>query len=138
MTRDGRRILKDPEARSANPSPPAFLARPEGSPVYHGFPILEESMTDGWRIGAITDFEDPSGCEGGDAFVIAPDGSRAGLVWDVGTEPLVEISPPEPDRWGVYQVFFPSAVRTRADFIAGFQAILPALKAVFARTRAAG
>lgn len=34
---------------------------------------------------AITELADPEGCEAGDAFVVAPDGSRAGIVWDVRT-----------------------------------------------------
>jgi hypothetical protein len=33
----------DPEAGSADPTLPAFLARPQVAPVYHGFPLLEES-----------------------------------------------------------------------------------------------
>jgi hypothetical protein len=45
----GKRMLLDPNARSADPALPAFLARPEDAPVYHGFPILEESLTEGWR-----------------------------------------------------------------------------------------
>ena len=72
----GRRITIDPNAPSAKPGEPAFVARPVGSPVYHGFVIVAETCTDGWCLGSITEFEDPDGCDGGDAFVVAPDGSR--------------------------------------------------------------
>jgi len=37
---------------------------------------------DGVTLGKITDWEAES-CETKDAFVIAPDGSRAGLVWEI-------------------------------------------------------
>lgn len=96
---DGKRILTDPTADSASSDLPAFIARPEGAPVYHGFPIVEATLTDGWRFGAISAFEDdPEGCNGGDGFVVAPDGSRAGIVWEVGDFATHEICPPIPDR----------------------------------------
>lgn len=137
MKRDGHRILTDPDAKSADASLPAFLARPEGAPVYHGFPLIPESMTDGWCLGAISHFEYPEGCVAGDAFVVAPDGSRAGLVWDVRNGPLEQILAPDQGRWGVFQVYFPRAVRTRDDFVACFRAILPELKAAYEKARRA-
>jgi len=118
----------DETAESANPKSPAFLARPEGAPVYHGFPLVEETRTEGWCFGAITEFEDSSGCESGDGFVVAPDGSRAGIVWEVGEGEMEEIGPPEPDRWGVYAVWFPRATRTVDDLVFNFHHVLPALK----------
>ena len=135
MKDDGRKILEDGDAKSANPALPAFLARPEGAPVYHGFPLVPESDTDGWVIGAITKFENPEGSDGGDAFVVAPDGSRAGLVWEVGSGPVTEVYKPEHDRWGVYLVYFPRIVRTLDDFVEGFRAVLPDLKTIHARLR---
>ena len=96
--------------------------------VYHGFVIVPETCTDGWCLGTITEFEDPKGCTAGDAFVIAPDGSRAGLVWEVGSEALQEILPPDAERWGVYAIWFPHAIRTVADLVAAFRAVLPQLK----------
>jgi hypothetical protein len=135
MKGDGSKILEDPAAKSANSKLPAFLAPPEGAPVYHGFPILDDSLTDGWRIGVITEFEDSDGCEAGDAFVVAPDDSRAGLVWDVGSGPVLEISSPDASRWGVYQVYFPDPIRTRADLIQAFRGLLPALREIYERVR---
>ena len=129
----GKEILQDASADSTNPELPAFLARPVGAPVYHGFPIIEETETDGWRLGAITSFEDPHGCTEGDGFVVAPDGTRAGLVWDTGDFPTYEISPPEPRRWGVYGVAFPKPVRDVADLVDCFRAVLPDLRSIYAR-----
>src|SRR5438128_1251928 len=95
---NGRRITTDPDAPSSDPSLPAFLSKPAGSPVYHGFVVIPETCTEGWCLGSITEFEDPAGCTSGDAFVIAPDGGRAGLVWGVGGEPLHEILAPGCER----------------------------------------
>ena len=133
---NGRRITFDPGAPSASPDKPAFLARPAGSPVYHGFVIIPETSTDGWCLGTITEFENPQGCTAGDAFVIAPDGSRAGLVWEVGSDSLQEISPPEEGRWGVYAVWFPHPTRTVEDLVSAFRAVLPQLKERYAQIRA--
>jgi len=131
----GRRLTTDPNAASSVPGQPAFVARPPGSPVYRGFIIVPETCTDGWCLGAITEFEDPNGRDGGDAFVIAPDGARAGLVWEVGTGPLQEILPPDKERWGVYAISFPHPTRTVDDLVSAFRAVLPQLKAKYAEVR---
>jgi hypothetical protein len=132
----GKRVLTDDAAVSASRDLPAFLARPDGAPVYHGFPLLEESLTDGWRLGAISAFDDdPDGCDFGDAYVVAPDGSRAGLVWAVGVFETHEVCPPTSDRWGVYGIAFPRVVRSAADLVEFFRAVLPELKAIHARVR---
>ncbi len=70
-----RSLNPDPTAKCADPSKPA------GSPVYHGFVVVPETFIDGWVLGEITPFLDE---ENGDGFVVAPDGSQAGLVWEVG------------------------------------------------------
>jgi hypothetical protein len=118
----------DEAAESASPELPAFLSRPEGAPVYHGFGLVEETRTDGWCFGAITEFEDPNGCESGDGFVVAPDGSRAGIVWEVGTQAMQEVLPPDDGRWGVYAVWFPRVVKTVDDLVFNFRHVLPELK----------
>jgi hypothetical protein len=132
---DGKAIRTDGGARSSDPSLPAFLARPGDAPAYHGFPLVEESRTDGWCYGAITEFEDPEGCDAGDGFVVAPDGSRAGLVWSVGAFPTEALCEPDKVRWGVYAVAFPCAVRNVDDLVACFRAILPELRSIHARLR---
>jgi hypothetical protein len=125
----GRDILTDQHAVSSDPSLPAFLARSHDAPVYHGFPLVEESRTsDGWCFGAITSFDDPEGCESGDAFVVAPDGSRAGIVWQVGEGDVREILSPDDMRWGVYAVTVRNPVRTTRDFACEMLAALPRLR----------
>ncbi len=132
---DGKPLRLDPTAASADPSLPGFLARPTGAPVYHGFPLVEETRTDGWCFGAISDYAEPDGCQEGDGFVIAPDGSRAGIVWQVGTFEITTACPPDAGRWGVYGVAFPKPVHNTADPIECFRAVLPRLKELHARVR---
>src|SRR5581483_5777151 len=107
----GKPIRLDPNAESADPSLPAFIARPAGAPVYHGFPLLEESRTaDGWCFGVISDPDCPEGRNWGDAFIVAPDNTRAGIIWHVGPVEVEVSIPPEKDRWGVYALGIPHEV----------------------------
>ena len=124
----GQPLRLDPNAESADPDKPAFLARPEGTPVYHGFPVVPETETDGWLYGAIDDYESDSPQTEGDGFVIAPDGSRAGIVWATDTTEFQEISPPDSERWGVYGVGVPRPVSSVEDLVFNFRAMLPALQ----------
>jgi hypothetical protein len=71
----GLPLALDPKAASASNAEPAFIARPAGAPVYHGFVVLEDVVVDGFTLGTITNFE-LKPADDGDAFVIAPDGSR--------------------------------------------------------------
>ena len=129
----GRKIATDDSAETSDSSLPAFLSKPPGAPVYHGFPLVPESLTEGWVFGAITEYAESDGCDSGDAFVQAPDGSRAGLVWDVGAGEPAEIAPPTEDRWGVYQVWFPKPVRNTADLVENFRSVLPKLRELHAK-----
>lgn len=53
----------------------------------------------GFTLGKITDFE-AEPCDEGDDFVVAPDGSRAGLVWEVYDPPYFqEVRSIETGRW---------------------------------------
>lgn len=107
----------DADAESAEADKRAFLARPPGAPVYHGFPILDEVEVDGFRLGMITDWEaEPS--EWGDAFLVAPDDSRCGLIWEITTEPYVSAEarvPADETRWGVWNVGFPYPMDSREN-----------------------
>lgn len=76
---------------------PAFLAPPNGAPAYHGFPLLDGSEKEGFTFGVITE---PVGAKWGDAFVIAPDGSRAGIVWQTEGNPSPIVCEPSIGRWG--------------------------------------
>jgi hypothetical protein len=125
----GKPLAVDSNAASASPTEPAFIARPNGAPVYHGFRVLEDVTVEGFTFGAITDFE-AEPCETGDAFVVAPDGSRAGLVWEVGAARDIEqVLPLDPERWGVWAVWFAHPMRTRADARNNLTKVLPDLKA---------
>lgn len=134
-------ILQDPEAQSADPNLPAFIARPAGAHVYHGFPLVTEIETDGFVFGAISSFLEPDsrdGCTFGDGFVQAPDGSRAGLIWAVADYPYVEeCSPPERRRWGVYNVGFVRPIKSMEDLVFCFRQCLPELKEIYAATHRA-
>ena len=93
----GMPLRLDTRAASADPTLPAFLARPEGSPVYHGFPILDSNF-EGWKFGTISGYSSDSPAEWGDAFVVAPDGRRAGIVWALDTDEFYQITAPDEHR----------------------------------------
>lgn len=99
--RRGRPMAVDRNAESASGTEPPFVARPEGAPIYHGFVVLYDVVVDSFTLGKITDWE-AEPCERGDAFVIAPDGNWARLVWEVCDKQYFhEVIAPEPQRWGV-------------------------------------
>jgi len=125
----GKPLRLDPDAVSADPALPAFLARPADAPVYHGFPMVEESRTpDDWCFGVISDPDCPDGRDWGDAFVVAPDNSRAGLIWHVGPAALEVSLEPDASRWGVYAVGIPRAVHSQAELVEQLRAWLPELR----------
>jgi hypothetical protein len=132
---EGLPLMLDPSAAAAEPSKPAFLSKPPGAPVYHGFPLVPETCIDGWCYGAITSYKNPKGCNVGDGYVQAPDGSRAGLVWEVGQDKMSEILPPGPGRWGVYAVWFPKPVRNVVDLRDCFAHVLPQLRTCYERLK---
>ena len=124
----GRPLAFDPAAESASATEPAFIAPPPGAPVYHGFVVLQDVVVNGFTLGKITDFE-AAPCAVGDAFVIAPDNSRAGLVWEVSDAAYFEqVCPIEQNRWGVWAVVFPFPITDRENARRNLQSILPMLK----------
>ena len=128
MPDKGLPIRIDSNAKSASQDAPAFVAAPEGSPVYYGFPILEDVCVEDFKFGMITDFEAEE-TNWGDAFVLAPDGSRAGLVWEIRSDDFfAEILPASADRWGVYETAFSGPMRNRDDARRNLALILPRLK----------
>jgi hypothetical protein len=117
----------DSAAESADPSLPGFLARPEDEPVYHGFRIVDEVEVEGFKLGAISSFD--GGAQYGDAFIVAPDGSRAGLVWDVGPgSDLRVILPFEKKRWGVWGISFPRSIDNVDDVGTVLEKVVPLLR----------
>lgn len=127
--RGGRPMRLDVGADSTNPDLPVFLARPDDAPAYHGFPLIEGAVVDGFRLGMITDFIAAPDTVG-DGFVVAPDGSRAGLVWEAEVpEPYLEqVLAPDDQRWGVWAVGLRESLRTEADAWAYLAALVPILK----------
>jgi hypothetical protein len=133
----GKPIRLDPQAESADPILPAFLARPADAPVYHGFPLLEESRTpDGWCFGTISDPDCPEGRNWGDAFVVAPDDSRAGIIWHVGPSEIGVSIEPEKDRWGVYTLGLAREIHSQQELVEQLRAWLPELQRRYAEWRA--
>lgn len=125
----GKPLRLDPDAASADPALPAFLARPADAPVYHGFPLIDRSRTaDGWCFGMISDPDCPEGRDWGDAFVVAPYNSRAGLIWHVGPAELEVSLEPDAGRWAVYAVGIPRPVRSQAELVEQLAAWLPELR----------
>ena len=124
----GRPLATDATAASTSQSLPGFLAKPLGAPVYHGFRVLNDVVVDGFTLGVITDFEAEQTSEG-DAFVIAPDDSRAGLVWEVSDGASIAMIQAETDdRWGVWAVRFPFPMTTRENARRNLAAIVPLLR----------
>jgi hypothetical protein len=124
----GQAILTDGRAESVDPSLPAFLARPKDAPVYHGFRVLEGVELEGFKLGMISGYGPDDG-QYGDGFVIAPDNSRCGLVWEVGESfHFREITPPEPNRWGVWDVSVMLPMTTEQNARENLRQMFPELK----------
>jgi len=123
---DGRPLRLDANAQPKTPGQAAFLSRPDDAPVYHGFPILEGIDVAGWRLGVITEL---FGETEGDAFVVAPDGSRCGLVWEVDQkQKFDEIARPTTDRWGVFELSIPEPINNRNEARAWLQGLVELLR----------
>jgi hypothetical protein len=90
---------------------------------------LEDVEVEGFRMGMITDFLAQPGTEG-DGFVIAPDRSRAGLVWEAEVEVpyFNEVMAPDDERWGVWAVGLSMPLRTLDDARRYLAALLPELR----------
>ena len=129
----GQPAALDEAAEAKDPRLPAFLSAPVDAPVYHGFPLLAASERDGFVFGLITRPASDPPARWGDAYVIAPDGSRAGIVWQSDGDPSPVVCEPSPGRWGVYAFRFDGPVRDEGDLLRNFHAVLPQLKAWHAR-----
>jgi hypothetical protein len=118
---------------------PPFVNRPPGSKPYHGHPLLDECQIDGWQFGVITDPFEPDcelGCTIGDAFVEAPDGSRAGLVWMVEDElRFAVLTEPDEDRWGIFVFSVEQPIGNMAQLVEAFTPMVPSLQMLHARYR---
>ncbi len=130
-------MVLDTTAATTDLEKPAFMAPPPGAEPYHGFPLLEQTRQDGWCLGAVTDpFEADTaeGCTIGDLFVEAPDGRRAGLVWNVAPQPrFAVLKEPKGRRLGLFHFTFPSPLRDMADLQEVFGRVLPVLQQLYDR-----
>jgi hypothetical protein len=130
-------IVVDPAAPTSEASKPAFMTPPPGSKPYHGFPLIEETRWHGWCYGAVTDFleaDSEAGCSIGDGFVEAPDGSRAGLMWNVDPEPkFAVVEGPSGSRWGLFHFTIPEAIASVRDLQQTFWRMVPVLEQLYQR-----
>jgi len=126
--REGVRFRVGTDVTELPAEVPPFTARPTGAPVYHGFPLLPGSQKDGFVFGVITE---PKGAAWGDAYVVAPDGSRAGIVWSLQGPAEVVVAPADAGRWGVYQFRFEPPVDSDEDLIRNFHSVLHRLKSFY-------
>ena len=129
----GHPLRFDPGADTAVPGTPGFLARPDGAPVYHGFVVLDDVAFGGFTLGMITDFL-AAEVTSGDAFVVALDGSRCGLVWDTPGSPFyqprkfAQLADFSERRWGVWAVSFPNPMTSKEYARRNLMAIVPRLR----------
>jgi hypothetical protein len=136
---NGHPLAVDPAAVSTDPELPAFLRPPEGAPVYYGFPLLRGVESSGFKLGMITDFTSEHDAAEGDLFIVAPDGSRAGVVWCTGpTRRYGTLAVPSPGRWGIWQFEFARPLRTLADAQWALDEMLPTLRPKWERWAALG
>ena len=87
----GHPLALDPLAESGSQTEPAFITRPAGALVYHGFEVLSDVVVGGFTFGKITAFD-----------VVVPDNSRARLVWEISDKPYFQeiCARPRPDDGG--------------------------------------
>ena len=130
---EGRPAESDAAAESSIEGLPPFLAPPPNAPVYYGFPLLQASELEGFVFGVITSPKGDQPVRWGDAYVVAPDGSRAGIVWQAEGEPPLVVCEPSPGRWGVYAFRFRHPVRNEADLVKNLHECLPQLKKCYER-----
>ena len=86
--------------------------------------VYPEATVEGFTIGMFVSYGD---C--GDAWVTAPDGSAASLIWETG-EPAYfreSIAPDPSGRWGTYAVQLPLPLTTDAEAAAYLRELLPDL-----------
>jgi hypothetical protein len=85
------------------------------------------SRSTGSYLGEITPF---AGEEAGDAYVLAPGGSPAGLVWELGEGYSLEGTSyvDGSGRWGVFDVVFARPFATPEDFTTNLAGIVVRLR----------
>ncbi|HWI64587.1 MAG TPA: hypothetical protein VNT75_22375 [Symbiobacteriaceae bacterium] len=96
---------------------------------YEGYPLIPETETDGFVFGTIT----PLAGDRGAGFLQGPDGSRAGIQWELSESPFIErLEGPDGEGWGLYRVGF---TRPPAELAFNLAPLLPKLRILYARSR---
>lgn len=106
------------------------IARGErgSGPPYQHYEVVEEFDVDGFRYGIISDVGKQPRVSG-DGFLVAPDGARCSLIWDVEDATIIEEVTPGDDRgWGLWRVGFPIPVSSLKDIEINLRAVIPLLK----------
>lgn len=87
--------------------------------------IYPAATVDGFTLGMFVSYED---C--GDAWVQAPDGGVATLIWETGSPAYFRmVIPPDPaGRWGTYAVQLDLPLTTVGEAEAYLRALLPELR----------
>lgn len=82
------------------------------------------ARVNGFEFGMFVSYDD---C--GDAWVKAPDGSVATLIWETGEPAYFEVSiEPDEARWGTYAVQLPLPLTSDDEAAAYLAALLPDLR----------
>lgn len=104
-------------------------------PPYESYPPIEETAWEGFIYGAVT----PIGQEPtrGAGYLQGPDGSRAGLQWELSADGpyIMRIEKPGEHQWGTYRLGFSHPVRTVADLNTNLAELLPKLRILYQRAR---
>lgn len=102
---------------------------------FNGYPLIDETAQEGFTYGAITPIGQQP--ERGAGFLEGPDGSRAGLRWELSEDGpfIARIEKPGERHWGLYRVGFTRPVHTVADLKANLADLLPKLRILYQRAR---
>lgn len=102
--------------------------------MYEGYSLIPQTAWEGFTYGAITPVGERR--ESGAGFLQGPDGSRAGLQWELADSPyIMKIEGPGQHTWGLYRVGFVTPVGNVADLVTNLLPLLPKLKVLYTRAR---
>ncbi|MCB0909155.1 MAG: hypothetical protein KDB63_18780 [Nocardioidaceae bacterium] len=87
--------------------------------------IYPSAIVDGFELGMWVSYDD---C--GDAWVKAPDGRIAGLIWETGEPAYFKVvAEPDEQRWGTFAVQLPLPMTNDEEAGHYLSSLLPELKA---------
>lgn len=103
-------------------------------PAYNEYPVLAGTDMAGFAYGSILPLEESR--VRGAGFLQGPDGSRAGLQWELADTPFImKVEGPDAHGWGIYRVGFTRPVDSVSDLTANLHDLLPRLRILYARMR---